>query len=208
MKRLLGNKVHVFLKSDDEIVSGILFDVDDGCVYIQSSVETFVVIPKENVKYYTSSSPSELKVRESSDSGYAEESLKSVEGIKQPEINALDVYVDQIFIVKIPVPPTFDLSAFNDNIMRVTLGNPDVQVALSDKIQKSVEYFPGQIHIITDGGNYTTPAPVEPNTQPPQDSFAMSNSGSPVSSYLNPSQMVSRLNKVAQKKPEEVKNGE
>jgi hypothetical protein len=201
MKRLLGNKVHAFLKADDEIVSGILFDSDDECVYIQSSVETFVVIPKENIKYYTSSSSQDSEVIERS------ETPELIED-KQPVIDALDVYIDQIFIVKIPVPPTFDLSAFNDNIMRVTLGNPDVQVALVDKIQKSVEYFPGRIHIITDGGNYTTP-PVEPNTpQPSQDSFAMSGAGNPVSTYLNPSQMVGRLNKVAKKKPEEVKNGE
>jgi hypothetical protein len=204
MKRLLGKEINVFLKFDDDIISGVLFDIDDECVYIQSSVEAFIAIPKENVKYYASSSPRH------NDDGvrYIEKAEEPRQEVKQPVLDALDVYVDQLFIVKIPVPPTFDLSAFNDNIMKITLGNPDVQAILADRMQKSVEYFPGQIHIITDGGNYTTPPINEPNIQPPQDSFAMSSSGNPMSTYLNPSQMVSRLNQATKKKSEEIKNGE
>ena len=199
MKKLLGKRVHVFLKGDDDVVSGILFDSDDKCVYVQTSVEVFAVIPKENVKYYTSSQ--------------SDKDIESGEEIKQETSqrapSALDVFVDQILVVSIPVPPTFDLSSFNDNIMRVTLGNPDVQVALSGKIQKSVEYFPGRIHIITDGGEVALVEPNVPSQNPTeQNSFEMSGSGSPVSSYLNPSQMVGRLNKVVRKKPEEVKNNE
>jgi hypothetical protein len=199
VKKLLGKRVCVFLKGDNDIVSGILFDIDDECVYVQTDVDVFAVIPKENVKYYTSSQ-SDVEV---------EVSREPEQEAEQHIPSSLSVFIDQVFIVDIPVPPTFDLSSFNDSIMKITLGNPDVQVVLSNRTQKSVEYFPGQIHIITGGEDYTAPVPVEPNApQPPQDSFTMSGAGSPVSTYLNPSQMVGRLNKIARKEPEEVKNEE
>jgi hypothetical protein len=202
MKRLLGNEVDVFLKTD-EIISGILFDIEDEYIYVQSDdAGVFVVVPKENIKYYTSGGSHKSNIIMSSQQeSYNKLPDPPTSYDKLPGPNVLSVYVDQELIVKIPVPPTFDLNSFNDNIMKITLGNPDVQAVLVDRNQKSVEYFPGQIHIITDGGNYTTPPIVNP--PPQQDSFSMSNSGSPMTSCLSPSQMVSRLNKVAKKKPEE-----
>lgn len=193
MKRLLGNKVEVFLKLCNDTMSGILFDDDDECIYIQSEVDTLITIPKENIKYYISSSYLDSNVIEKTDR------IQEPRQTQQSIIDALSVYIDQVFVVKIPVPPTFNLSTFNDDIMKVTLGNPDVQVALANRTQKSVEYFPGTIHIITHGEPINEPVPLL------QDSFSMSSSGGPANTYLNPSQMVGRLNKISKIKPEEIK---
>ena len=100
--------------------------------------------------------------------------------------------------------------------MKVVLGNPEVQSFLHGKIQKSIEYFPGKIHIITDGGDCAAPQVIEDQgnvedsftmsgSGNPADSFSMSSSGDPAVSYLNPLQMVNRLNKVTKKNPEEEK---
>lgn len=194
MKKMLGNKVDIFLKFGDEI-SGILFDIEIDCIYVQADAGVLIAIPKENIKYYVCGllSNSELIG-------------KPTKELQQTILDALEVTVDQVFIIKIPVPPSFDLSIYNDDIMRVVLGNPDVQVALSDKIQKSVEYFPGRIHIITNGEDTIPVTPTDKNT--PQDSFSMSGPGDPTGSYLNPSQMVNRLNNSIKRKPEGVKDDE
>ena len=86
MKRLLGNNVDVFLKLDNDIVSGVLFDIEDECVYVQTDVDVFIAIPKENIKYYVGSSSSpELKVLNNT----------TEREVNKPVVNALDVYVDQ-----------------------------------------------------------------------------------------------------------------
>ena len=187
MKKLLGKEIDAFLKFDNDIISGILFDYEDDCVYIQNSIDGLVAIPKENIKYYATNS------------GTTNHSIENVERHTQ---SSIEVLVDSVLVANIPIPPTFDLSSFNNNIMRTTLGNPDVQAALTGKVQKSIEYFPGTVNIMTNSAlNHEVQSD---NSQ--QNSFVMSSSGSPISTFLNPSQMVGRLNSM-KKKPVGDKNG-
>lgn len=205
MKRLLGNNVNVILKSNDDVVSGILFDTEEEYIYIQSDVNLLITIPKENVKYYVSSSFQNTGVIKQDTSSQA-----AAQPQQQPihqEHSSIEVYVNQTFIIDIPVPPTFDISTYHDGIMKVVLSNPDVQAVLTGRKQQSLEYIPGKVYIsVDDSSSAPTVADLPSNPQSPNSSFSMSSSTAATSTFLNPSQMVTRLNKATKLKPEEVKN--
>jgi hypothetical protein len=194
--RLIGKEVEVFLKIGQEVIYGILFDIEEEYVYIQSSTGPLITIPKENIKYYTSKSNQEP----------AQGDIRLYES--EPIDSDLSVYIDRELITRIPVPPTFDLSSYNDNIMKVILGNPDVAVALVGRVQRSMEYFPGKVYITTDAeGDMSEPETVMPPSPSPSDnSFAMTGAGGMISSYLQPSQMIGRLSKAAKLQSEEKKD--
>lgn len=203
MDRLIGIDVEVYLVSND-IICGTLFDMEDDCIYIQKGVGSFITIPKENIKYYVSRSfqdnAATPAINYESNSEAQGRVLRSQSKATVPVDNTIEVFVDGNSIISIPVIPTLDLSVFSDKIMKVVVGNPDVQMILANRTQKAVEYTPGKIMFFTAEG---PDAPVfnEPAQPTSADSFAMGGNAS--SGFLNPSQMVFRLNKLSGEKKNE-----
>jgi hypothetical protein len=156
-------------------LSGILIDTDSENVCLQGeSIGIIFVIPRDNINYYsTDSIPLDPKVVKK------EQDFRKLMGI--------DVFINNEFLVHIPTHPTIDLTKWNDDIACMVSENPDVQMALTGKIQKSVEYSNGILNISVD--NIEQPE----TSNNIQNSFEMGGSNSPISTFLNPSQMVNRL---------------
>jgi len=203
----MGSKVNVVLKQEDDTITGVLFDIEDDCIYLQIDVNTTITVPKENIKYYVSVSLTEkqsyngnLMVTPQNDQLSQSQQTTNIKESK-PVLTSIKVLVNQAFITEIPVPPTFDLSVFHDDIMKVVLGNGDVQAVISGRVQESLEYLPGEVRIsVRDNES------IQADMTQQQDPFSMSGLGThATNNFLNPSQMVSRLNKVSQLKPKETK---
>jgi hypothetical protein len=207
MKKLIGSEIVVYLKSSDSSlgdVFGLMIDTDDESIYLQGLGMTpskIYAVPKCNVKYCTAAEAA-LHIDDSITTSrlIAEKSMEREEIIQEPASdNTLDVFVNKELIVSIPVPPTFKLAEFNDNIMKVIMGNPDVHYVLKDMVQESIDYYPGKVYINAKA------IQVEPQGQySQQNTFAMS-SGGPGSGdiskqFFNPSQMITRLNSSLKKK--------
>jgi len=205
MRELMGNAVEVVFKSERDVVRGIMVEVTDRTVYVQSAVEGQGVfaIPRDNIEFCLTSSISTRSSDFINMSSPPKRSAPAPTAIPDsaPEVNRpprepeeqvayLSVFVNNNQIAHIPVPPTFNLEQWNDNIYRVVIGNPDVRQFLAGKVQKSIEYRPGKVYIET--------TEVQPPSQLPEreheNTFSMG--GSPMTEYLNPSQMVTRLNSV------------
>ena len=163
MERLIGTKVDVHLKCDESI-SGIIFDADDGHVYIQNDVKIFIAIPKENIKYYVGTTMNGIG-----------NLVKSVESIK-PEVAApqitMTVSVNGVGVAQIPVPDDMDIASCNERVLKLIWSSPDVHNAIRGKVQKSLEYDMGYANITTMDAE-----PVVPPT-PALNTFGMSMGGS------------------------------
>jgi hypothetical protein len=107
-------------------------------------------------------------------------------------------------VADIPVPPTFNMQHCDENVLRVIWGNTDVQNALRGKEQKQLDYRPGEAYITTTD-NISTQVHkdfeeqvnniAEQNQQQNQTEFSMGGPNNPVATtYMNPSEMVNRLN--------------
>jgi hypothetical protein len=194
MKKLIGKSTDVFLKIDDEVVSGVLFDIDDDCVYLQRAAGVVITVPKSNIKYVAS--------KNFEKNAASEGIMPKEEGLFGPDndtFGLLEVFVDSMSVVKLIAPPSLDLSTYSDDIMRLVLSSSEVASSLSGKVQKSLEYAPGQVFITTSENSSVA----ESIQAPPSDGFSMTGNGAGsdvMSSYLQPSQMVSRLNKVSRSK--------
>lgn len=192
MKKLIGNVINVFLKSSEEIdpiVSGILLDVDSDTIYVHSAVnENLFAVPISNISHCTSDNMPKGE-RKIVDDHIQQPSIIKNDS-KEDTINNLDIFINNNIITSIPVPPTFKLDTWNENIVRIFMGNQDVRTALSGRTQKSINYYPGKVYIEVED--------VIPPSQLPDgnvsNTFAM---GGASTEFLNPSQMVARLNKVA-----------
>jgi len=173
--KLIGKTVNVFLKSG-EVKSGILFDMEEGYVYLQSDPALSIIIPQNNVSYYTSA----IAVIKQ-ETNLAEEQIIGT--------NTLHVYVDEVRVASITLPDNIDLSSYSDKIMYFSAQDQNVKEALRGKVQMAAEYYPGQLFISTNdgGGKQNALAQNVPTT------FGMSHSGSPITEFLNPSEMVTRL---------------
>ncbi|NNK85419.1 MAG: hypothetical protein HKO91_07710 [Desulfobacterales bacterium] len=186
MRKIIGNEVCVFLKSpaDDEVV-GLLVDVSEDELYLRDlDVSKLYIIPRGNVKYCTTDTlPSSERTLPTP------EIRPTSNAATEDNMRFLDVFIDNNPVASIPVHPAFKLNEWHDGIVQVVLGCPDVQAAISGKVQKSIEYSPGKVYITTDGS-------VAPEDG--QKAFVMG--GSVATSFLNPSQMVSRLNAAAQQR--------
>jgi len=213
MNKLLGYDVEIHLK-DGDVLSGMFFDVDEDSVYIKRDADVIVAIPKSNVKLYMGASIS--NVDEPIYSQPAQTPVVQASGDGRQRVsqdgssNILNVYIDAELIAGIPVPPTLELTSFNDGIMRTILGSPDVQVILAARTQKLMEYEPGSVYIYTvEGAN--SPISIDSSTDdtkfsPPQASFAIgSGGGAMMDNFMNPSQMVGNLNDAVQRSREKKK---
>lgn len=189
MKRLIGCAVRVYLDAVKDVsIYGVLMDVTSESAYIENNTETFIV-PRQKVLYCTieNSSPAEQQVQRDPPA---------------PSPEKLSVYINKEHITDIPVPPTFPLDKWSENIFKVAIGNPDVRSLLAGKIQRAVDYYPGEVYITVEDPQY----PIAEH-QAQNNSFAMSFGGSPEAEFLNPSQMVARLQNTSSKKKVGGKDG-
>lgn len=200
MEHLIGNRVWVSLKNDEETLSGILIHVEEYYVYIQmQNSNNLYVIPKNNVKYYvTNNFSSNSKVLPTL--SQPESAPPQAQQVAQEENtnipSMLSVFINGDHIVDIPVPPTFKLDVFNDDIMRVVLGSPDVQSILAGRRQKQLEYDTGKVYI-------TTMSEQEEEQHVPGNSGSsntFSMGGNVGKQFMSGQQMVDMLNKAVREK--------
>lgn len=207
MREIVGNNIVVFLKRKcDETkdnINGLLVDVTDRTLYIQTSSEAprIFAVPIENVEFCTTDSlppktrqfvnnavnlgiPSRIQKQIATNTS----SNSVVDQPKEVVIDRLNTYINGNCIASIPIPPTFPVDQWNDKIMKVVMGNPEVRAAVIGKVQKSIEYFPGEVYIEID-------EVVPPSQVPETGSNTFEMDGSPIAENLNPSQMVGRLNR-------------
>lgn len=209
MRLMIGNEIWVFLKKEyinntfGDIL-GLLIEVTDDSLYVQSLDESrthIFVIPRENVAYCTTDEFPKAErniARGQPTVGHAPSSYEQQEAPVQqeqpqqqePVIDRLNVYVNKQKVVSIPVPPTFPIHEWSEKILRAIMGNPEVKASLAGKVQKEIEYSPGEVYITIED--------VVPPSQMPdalsENTFQMG--GQPTTEFLNPLQMAQRLSKV------------
>lgn len=216
MKKVIGSEIDVYLRSSkfDTIsdITGLLIDDDEDSIYVQGlnmEYPKLYIIPRDNIRYCTTSTmPSAELAMNLPEHPNIDKKPEHIV-LKKEETNILEqqeayltVFINKEQVAHIPVPPTFNLSKWNDNILRVAMGNPDVRALLANKVQRTVEYWPGKVYIeVTEE---FAEEQLEPNiTDNDQNSFSMG--GDITKQFLNPSQMILKLNSVATRGK---KNGE
>jgi hypothetical protein len=215
MKKIIGSEIKVYLKTSDTVV-GILVDADENSMYVKSydvSLDYGIfVVPRDNINYCTIRS---LPVGKTTLTYREEEPLLTPQSFVKPEDpeqpmhtiqspSFLNVYVNEQRVAHISVPPTFDLLRWNDNIMKVVLGNPDVRFYLANKVQKSISYDCGELYIEAEDAFVSSP---ESNVENPlsDNTFSMGLGGNVATQFLNPAEMVTRLNSMKRVKKTEGK---
>ena len=191
MKTLIGSDIAVYLKSTEidafGDVIGILLEVTESELYVQKcncTNKCIYIIPRDNVKYCTVASlPADNKIiyQEQPHLQEEQETLTALDHV-------IEVYINNELATTIPVPPTFSLDRWNENIMRVLAGNADVKVLLAGKKQKAIDYYPGKVYIEIERDKVSE---AQSNT------FSMSKDLT--TEYLNPSEMVMRFNSFLKK---------
>lgn len=196
MHKLIGNLIEVCLKTDDPPLSGLLVSVEHGEIYIKSNIGAKIfVVPRQNIKYYiTDRVPSgRSKIL---DDSVKETSSQLVENTPPTVNTGISIIVNGSHICNIPVPPTFELDVWHDDIMKVALGNPDVKSVMTGVVNKSVEYFPPNesgyaiIKFEVETSNDFVEQPSNNNSDG-DNTFFMG--GNPTSDYLSPAQMAARM---------------
>jgi hypothetical protein len=212
MKKVIGSELNVYLKSSMTTIIadiyGLLVDVDEESIYVQGfNVENpeLFIVPKDNIKYCkTTMMPSANLTVDVPEQPKNKEPDHVIVQEQPPAAKPVDpylnVFINEEQVARIPVPPTFNLSEWNDNILRVVMGNPDVKSLLANKVQQSISYWPGEVYIEVSEETVEEPMPQDNDEQ---NSFSMG--GDIAQQFLNPSQMVMRLNSVTKKGK---KNGE
>lgn len=186
MNKLLGNEVEVVIK--EESITGLLFDIDDEFVYLQSGPKVYS-IPKDSVRYYISNG---INAPE-------EETQKSVER----QITLLQVVVDGDLVSEIDTSAMgVDLNDYQsaNKFMTIAASDMDVQEALRGRIQVQAEYSPGCLVIETRPDDEYNPS--EKVSVVDKVSFSMGGGKNPMADYVNPSEMVKRVDSLVRKKNE------
>ena len=184
MKKLIGNKVLVALKTTANDLEGILVEVEEEVIYVQG-VKVYV-IPRENINYLTT----DFIPRADRVSNF--DTIKAKSPIIAPSESLLlpptelKVFLDGQRVTEIPT--SLDLNNWSGDIMTLVVTNPDVRHALSGKIQKSIEYRPGEVYI-----NTADPLIIQHEESP--ETFAI-DEPDPTKQFLNPSQMIARLQNI------------
>ena len=209
MHNKIGDRISIILKDKEQtIIPGVLKDisndficvVSDGCEYY---------IPEQNVNYgfcsvgakntksdnsvveedkTTNADSNRLIVHASSQAVIKEDKTTNAD----PNEYILSVYVNENLIEKIPVPPTFNLNSFHNDIYKTALGNPTVASYLQGRKQKTASYCPGELYIEVYVDN---DEPVIDNTEVPN-TFSMDvadSSSDFTNAFLTPKQIVNRV---------------
>jgi hypothetical protein len=194
MQKAIGSEVDVFLKDDaseSPSLYGILIDVTPDSIYLQThgSVgggRTYIV-PRENIKFLsTDTMPVSNRVLPVGES--REEEHESYQ--------KLNVYIDDKHITEITVSGDLDLSKWNEDMAKVVYNDKRVHNVLKNRVQLQIEYFIGEVYIKTrELASHPVSGQGATNTTP--STFVMGGSGSRVATqYLNPSEMVFKLNSI------------
>jgi len=206
MRKIIGNEIFVFLKTSSGDVwdfSGLLIDVTEESLYIRGDISDsrIYIVPRNNVDYcITDEMPSAERTVVAKNS-----QPESIVAEQSQQPSTLEVYINKEKVTSIPVPPTFNLMAWHDGIMRVIMGNPDVKSLLAGKKQKSLEYYPGEVYIDIEDGY----APEScPNSTDTPNTFVMGEGGDPATDFMNPLQMVTRLQNTTKEKGKKDENKE
>ena len=206
MQKLIGFNIEVHLKGDTEFLTGLLVEVDDGEIYIKEAVDSLniLVIPRSNIKYCITNTVPKVSRTILSETDTQHDNHNALpENLRAQHKSSLNgvginVFINKQLITSIPVPPTFKLREWHEDIQSIYLRNSDVKIALTNKVQKGIEYFPphehnewAEVHILVydcnDTLNYPNTEKKENNT------FSMSTGGAVANTYLSPSEMIARL---------------
>lgn len=137
MQKLMGKEVEVYLLKCDDIVNGILFDVDDENIYIQNDLNTVVAIPKQNVKYYISAIKMDATTRQ-----------QPVQQAKASQYT-VDAYIDEKYITTVSIPESIGINVCSDALLLEVWKDKKISAMLSNKVQRSVQYDIGRVDIYT-----------------------------------------------------------
>jgi len=206
MEQLIGNKVYVSLKNEDETIAGLLIHVEEHYVYVQMEGDSHMyVIPKANVKYYiTDNLPGASRVLgpivpvqpPTPTPSQPAANVYTAPEVDAPAHRAITVFVNGDPIANIPVTPSLNLKQFTNDTMKIILSNPDVQAIIAGRKQKALEYAEGKVYITTAGEEEESVIVASNNDSPPS-TFSMG--GNPAQDYMSGQQMVDILNKAATK---------
>lgn len=187
MKKILGSNVDIHLKGEEEIVSGVIFDIDDEFVYVQSGLDIVVTIPKSNIKYYISNALGQRQPDEPQGQIVVTERPSMQNKIQQ---NTINVCVDDIHVADVAVAQHVNLAICGEEVLKAIWGDPSVQEALRGKVQRALDYDIGQANIYTVQNNTIEIESEDQNT------FEMEVPGSKT---VNPIDMVAKLKGVGKK---------
>jgi hypothetical protein len=187
MKKILGSNVDIHLKGDEEIIAGVIFDIDDEFVYVQSGMDVVVTIPKANIKYYVSNALGQSQLDEPQ--GQIVVAERPCVQIRPPH-NTIKVCVDDQWVADIGVAQHVNLAICGEEVLKAIWGDPVVQDALRGKVQRALDYDIGQANIYTVQNNIIEVESEDQNT------FEMEMPGSKIA---NPIDMVSKLKGVGKK---------
>lgn len=193
MKRLIGYHMEIHLKEREDLPYGLLIDVDEGLIYLKESADNkkVCVVPRENINYVIVDNMSF-----GSDRHLGASPVEPTPPAPSPDKSGIRVTINEEIVAEIVTPPTFNLSEWHENIHKIVLGDHNVQVALQGMVQKSLDYFaPAEdgfalVKLTAEGDDQARRD--APNT------FAMGAGGPVASEYLDPLQMVTRLQNVSQ----------
>lgn len=194
MRKAIGSELGVFLKGNESDIPdmyGMLIDVTEDSLYIQGilSDTRVYIIPRDNIYFCTTDT------MPATDRILTTTSAPHPQSITPPQNNPttiyeLAVYINDDFLVAIPIPPTFEVSQWHDGIMKVVFGHQDVQAALMGKVQKAINYLPGEVYIIVDETEAVPPPAPSTNAS---NTFVMGQGGNPSTQFVSPMDMAARL---------------
>jgi len=186
MNKLLGSKLEVHLKDDEGTVSGVLFDIEDEFVYIQSDVNTFVIIPTNNVKFYISNSFQNASVLQNAT---APQDIPLNKTLQSPtDNNFLTVCVNNKMVSEIAVSSEMNLGTCSEEVLQLIWNDQAVQEELAGRVQLSLEYDIGYANITTSDGEVVNNVPAD---KPIINSFGMQAGGPAPANGIEMAQIIS-----------------
>ena len=150
MNKLIGKIIAIHLLCDNEIIDGVLIDVDNESVYVADNSRAYCV-PKSNIKYYSTDQFDFDSTVEP----------KYIESKKEDNtFNGIKVYIDENYIATLS--PKFGRIIGNlpDTIVKEISSNSKIMAALENKVQKKIEYGEDFVNIET----HSDAGPTDDNT--------------------------------------------
>ena len=178
IENFINHQITIFLKENRKKLSGILIDFDSDFLIIQA--EELLIIPTINISHYSVVSMQKQQVQNST---------------KIVKNNTLRILIDDVHVANLEVPTEIDILSANQPLLTYIWGSKEVQAALGGKIQKSLHYAPGEVHIIT------TDIDCVSNENGSDNEFNLN----PTASFLQPIDMVHRLQNIGKKRQKENK---
>lgn len=172
MRELIDQEVNVMLKSGTHIF-GIFSGVTDESIYVWAGDREYIV-PKDNIEYFYLEKPKEKE---------------------EVEDRTLSVSINHEHIAALNIPEEIDYQKWSNELYAHIVSNQTIRDLLAGRVQKSIEFRQGSVNIMVEEIVPPSQVPKSDNT------FAMQlGGGGPATQFLDPSQMVSRLNSVGSRK--------